>query len=92
MIEAEEKGVTAANVEAMLGSDDPSIKRMLGLMPGLGAALGVDDRWAYNIIRQVGNYGESFERNVGAGSRLKLARGLNALWTEGGLMYAMPLR
>ena len=92
MIEAEEKGVTAANVEAMLGSDDPSIKRMLGLTPGLGAALGVDDRWAYNIIKQVGNYGESFERNVGAGSRLKLARGLNALWTEGGLMYAMPLR
>ena len=58
----------------------------------MGAALGLNDRWAYTIIKQVGNYGESFDRNVGAGSQLKLPRGLNALWTQGGLMYAMPFR
>ncbi len=92
MIAAEEKGITAANVEAMQTSDDPDIKRMLGLTPGLGAALGLDERWAYAIVSQVGNYGESFERNVGTASKLKLPRGLNALSTEGGLMYAMPFR
>ena len=91
-IEAEERGVGSQNVDAMLSSTDPNIKRLLGVTPGLGAALGLDDRWAYTIIKQVGNYGESFDRNVGAGSQLKLPRGLNALWTQGGLMYAMPFR
>jgi general L-amino acid transport system substrate-binding protein len=92
MIAAEEKGITAANVDEMMKSDDPEVKRMLGVSPGMGKALHLDDRWAYNVIKQVGNYGEAFERNVGAQSPLKLARGLNALWTAGGLMYAMPFR
>lgn len=92
MIEAEERGLTSANVDAALTSADPNVKRLLGVTPGMGAALGVDEKWAYNIIKQVGNYGESFERSVGMGSKLKLARGLNALWTAGGLMYSPPIR
>ncbi|HXZ03163.1 MAG TPA: amino acid ABC transporter substrate-binding protein [Stellaceae bacterium] len=92
MIAAEEKGIASANVDEMAKSDDPEIKRMLGISPGMGKVLHLDDRWAYAIVKQVGNYGEVFERNVGARSPLKLARGLNALWTEGGLMYAMPFR
>ncbi|WP_298728217.1 amino acid ABC transporter substrate-binding protein [uncultured Ferrovibrio sp.] len=92
MIEAEELGVTSANVDEMLKSENPNIKRLLGVTPGMGKNLGVDEKWAYNIIKQVGNYGESFERNVGKGSPLKLERGVNALWTQGGLMYAWPVR
>jgi general L-amino acid transport system substrate-binding protein len=92
MIEAEEYGITSANVDEMLKSDNPNIKRILGVTPGGGKALGLDEKWAYNIIKQVGNYGESFERNVGKGSALKLDRGVNALWTNGGLMYAWPIR
>lgn len=92
MIEAEARGITSANVDAMRQSPDPAIKRILGVTPGLGAALGIEETWAYAILKQVGNYGESYERNVGAGSKLKLPRGLNALWTDGGLMYPMPLR
>jgi general L-amino acid transport system substrate-binding protein len=92
MIDAEEKGVTSANVDDMKKSDDPEIQRMLGVVPGMGKSLHLDESWAYNIIKQVGNYGESFERNVGKDSALKLDRGLNALWTKGGLMYAMPIR
>ncbi|MGE5538707.1 MAG: amino acid ABC transporter substrate-binding protein [Gemmatimonas sp.] len=92
MIQAEEKGITSQNVDSFKDTADPEIKRMLGITPGLGKALGVGDRWAATIVRQVGNYGESFERNVGKGSKLKLERGLNALWTNGGLMYAMPIR
>lgn len=92
MIEAEEYGVTSTNVDEMLKSPNPGIQRLLGVTPGMGKALGVDEKWAYNIIKQVGNYGESFERNVGEGSPLKLPRGLNALWTQGGLMYAWPIR
>lgn len=91
-IEAEEKGVTSKNVDAMLKSEDPTIRRLLGVTPGLGAALGLDERWAYNIIKQVGNYGEIFDRNVGVDSKLKLPRGLNAQWTQGGLQYAPPAR
>lgn len=92
MIEAEVRQLTAANVAAMRSSPDPAIRRILGVAPGLGAALGIDEGWAYAIISQVGNYGESYERNVGAASKLKLPRGANALWTDGGLMYPMPLR
>jgi general L-amino acid transport system substrate-binding protein len=76
----------------MLKSDNPSIKRILGVTPGMGKALGVDEKWVYNIVKQVGNYGESFDRNVGMGSQLKIARGLNALWTNGGLQYSPPIR
>ncbi len=92
MIEAEEYGITSGNVDEMLKSDNPAIKRLLGVTPGMGKALGVDEKWAYNIIKQVGNYGEIFERNLGSGSPLKLARGQNALWTQGGLQYAPPAR
>jgi general L-amino acid transport system substrate-binding protein len=91
-IEAEEKGVTSQNVDDQLKSSDPGIQRLLGVTPGMGQALGVEDKWAYNLIKQVGNYGEVFERNVGKNSPLKLERGLNDLWTRGGLMYAMPVR
>ena len=92
MIEAEEYGITSKNVDDMLKSENPTIKRILGVTPGMGKALGVDEKWVYNIVKQVGNYGESFDRNVGAGSPLKIERGLNKLWTQGGLQYAPPIR
>jgi len=92
LIQAEEFGITSENVDEMLKSKDPEIQRFLGVTPGMGKALGLDERWAYNIIKQLGNYGEIFERNVGVNTPLKLERGLNALWTEGGLMYAAPFR
>ena len=92
MVEAEEAGIDSKNVDDMLKSDNPNIKRILGVTPGMGKALGVDEKWVYNIVKQVGNYGESFERNVGMGSPLKIARGLNALWSKGGLQYAPPIR
>lgn len=92
MVEAEERGITSKNVDEQLKSPDPNVQRLLGVTPGMGKSLGVSEQWAYSIIKQVGNYGESFERNVGKGSKLKLDRGLNALWNKGGLMYAMPVR
>jgi general L-amino acid transport system substrate-binding protein len=92
LIEAEEKGVTSKNVDEMTKNDDPNIKRLLGVTPGMGKALNLDEKWAYNAIKQVGNYGEIFDRNVGKDSPVKLERGLNDLWTRGGLMYAMPIR
>jgi general L-amino acid transport system substrate-binding protein len=92
MIEAEFLGVTSQNVDEMLNSKDPQIQRFLGVSPGNGEALGLDEKWAYNIVKQVGNYGEVFERNVGVNTPLKLERGLNALWTEGGLMYTPPFK
>jgi len=92
MIQAEEFGITSANVDQMLESTNPGIKRFLGVTPGMGTQLGLDDKWAYNIVKQVGNYGEIFERNVGVNTTLGLERGLNALWTNGGLMYASPIR
>jgi general L-amino acid transport system substrate-binding protein len=92
MLEAEEYGINTKNVDEMLKSENPTIKRILGVTPGMGKALGVDEKWVYTIIKQVGNYGESFDRNVGAGSPLKIDRGLNKLWTQGGLQYAMPIR
>jgi len=92
MVEAEEYGINSKNVDEMLKSENPSIKRILGVTPGMGKALGVDEKWVYNIVKQVGNYGESFDRNVGAGSPLKIERGLNKLWTQGGLQYAPPIR
>jgi len=92
MIEAEEYGITSKNVDEMLKSDNPAIKRILGVTPGMGKALGVDEKWVYSIVKQVGNYGEIFDRNVGMGSPLKIPRGQNALWTQGGLQYAPPIR
>ena len=90
MMQAEESGVTSKNVDEMLSSKEPTIARLLGTKDNLGEDLGLDKDWAYRIIKQVGNYGEVFDRNVGEGSPLKLERGLNALWTQGGLMYAPP--
>jgi general L-amino acid transport system substrate-binding protein len=92
LVEAEELGITSKNVDEMLKSDSPKVQRFLGVTPGLGKALGLDNKWAYNIVKLVGNYGEIFERNVGPNTKLGLARGLNALWTHGGLMYAVPFR
>ncbi len=89
MVNAEEMGVTSKNVDSMKNSKNPAIARLMG---GQGEKLGLSDDWSYNIIKQVGNYGESFERNVGMGSPLKISRGLNALWKKGGLQYAPPIR
>ena len=92
LIEAEELGVTQANVDEMLNSQNPSIRRLLGNAGDHGPLMGLDRRWAYNAIKAVGNYGEIFDRNLGAGSPIGLPRGVNDLWTRGGLMYAMPIR
>ena len=92
MLEAEERSITQNNVDGKLEAQDPNVRRLLGIVPGNGKALGLSERWAYNIVKQVGNYDESFERNVGQGSPLKFGRGINALWTKGGVMYPLPLR
>ena len=92
MIAAEELGITSKNVDEMLKSNDPAVQRFLGVIEGNGAALGLDEKWAYNIVKQVGNYGEVFERNVGVNTTLGIERGLNALWTNGGLMYSVPFK
>jgi general L-amino acid transport system substrate-binding protein len=92
MIQAEELGITSKNLDEMMKSTNPKVQRFLGVIPGMGKSLGLDNKWAYNIIKQVGNYGEVFERNVGVNTTLGLERGLNALWTEGGLMIAAPFR
>ena len=92
MMDAEEKGITQKNVDEMAKSEAPDIKRMLGGTPGMGKALGLDEKWAYNAIKLVGNYGEIFDKHLGLGSPLKLERGYNNLWTKGGLIYAMPIR
>jgi len=92
MIEAEELGINSKNVDEQLKSADPIVKRFLGVTPGNGKALGLDEKWAYQIVKQVGNYGEIFERSVGKDTPLKLERGLNALWKNGGLMYSPPFK
>jgi general L-amino acid transport system substrate-binding protein len=92
MINAEELGVTSKNIDSLQDSDNPSIQRLLGRDGTFGKNLGLEDAWAYNIIKQVGNYGESFEANVGKDTALGIERGVNALWTNGGLQYAPPIR
>ncbi|NWG24644.1 MAG: amino acid ABC transporter substrate-binding protein [Pseudorhodoplanes sp.] len=92
MINAEDLGVTKANADDMLKSDNPEIKRLLGTEGKHGEALGLTNDWAYRIVKHVGNYGEVFERTVGQGSPLKISRGLNALWSKGGIQYAPPIR
>jgi general L-amino acid transport system substrate-binding protein len=91
---AEEQGITQANVDEMKASDNPEVKRILGQEADtkLGTDLGVSNDWVYNIVKAVGNYGEVFDRNIGAGSPLKISRGINGLWTKGGLQYALPIR
>lgn len=92
LIAAEEMGITSTNIDDMMKSEDPKIKRFLGVTAGNGKAIGLEENWAYNIIKMVGNYGEIFERNVGPNTTLGIARGLNALWTNGGLMYTPPFK
>ncbi|HRY25456.1 MAG TPA: transporter substrate-binding domain-containing protein, partial [Geminicoccaceae bacterium] len=91
-IQAEESGVSSANVDEMMESTDPNVQRLLGVSDQLGEKLTIANDWAYQVIKQVGNYGEMYDRNVGPETPLKLERGQNALWTKGGLMYAPPLR
>lgn len=92
MIGAEELGISKANLGEMLKSTNPDVRRMLGLEGNFGEQLGLPKDWAARIIRHAGNYGESFENHLGKNSRLKIDRGLNKLWTQGGLMYAPPIR
>lgn len=92
LIEAEELGITQAKVDSLKASPDPAVQRFLGVGEDLGKSLGLDREWAARAVKAVGNYGEIFNRNVGADSPLKLPRGLNAQWNKGGILYAPPLR
>jgi general L-amino acid transport system substrate-binding protein len=92
MVTAEELGITQKNVDEKVKSDNPELKRVLGTDGNLGEQLGLTKDWVVRIVKAVGNYGESFDRNVGAGSKLGIARGLNQLWNKGGLQYAPPIR
>lgn len=92
MVSAEELGITQKNVDEMAKSDKPELKRVFGIDSNLGEQLGLTRDWVSRIVKAVGNYGEAFDRNVGAGSRLGIARGLNQLWNKGGIQYAPPIR
>jgi general L-amino acid transport system substrate-binding protein len=92
MLNAEELGITQKNVDDMLKSTNPAIKRFVGTEGNYGEQLGLTKDWAVRIVKLVGNYGEAFERNVGKGSPLKIERGLNKLWNQGGIQYAPPIR
>ncbi len=92
LVNAEELGVSSSNVDEMLGSDNPEIKRLLGVEGDFGTPVGLTKDWAYQIIKLVGNYGEIYDRNVGPTTALRLERGINALWTNGGIQYAPPIR
>lgn len=92
LIEAEELGVTQANVEAQKGSKNPSVRRLLGVDAGIGKAFGLDESWGARTVAAVGNYGEIFDRNLGPKTKLGLERGQNALWSQGGLLYAPPFQ
>lgn len=89
---AEEYGLTSANVDAALGGDDPVIQNLLGESGDLGQAMGLNNDFCYQIIKQVGNYAEIYDRNLGPDTPFNLPRGLNTLYTEGGLIYAPPFR
>lgn len=92
MINAEELGVTSANADEMKSSNNPAVRRFLGVEGDYGEAMGLGADWAYQIVKHVGNYGEMYDRTVGKDSPLKIERGLNALWTDGGILYAPPIR
>jgi general L-amino acid transport system substrate-binding protein len=92
MINAEELGITSKNIDEALKSKKPDVMRLVGTEGAYGEALGLTKDWAVRIIRHVGNYGEIYERNVGSGSKLKIPRGLNQLWSAGGIQYAPPIR
>ena len=91
-IEAEEFGITSKNIDDYLKSDDPAIKRFLGVDPSLGEAIGLDPKFAYTIVKTLGNYGEIFERNIGKATKVGFERGYNQPWTQGGLLYSPPFR
>lgn len=92
LLEAEELGVSSANVDEMLASDNPAIKRLLGVEGDFGTPIGLTKDWAYQIVKLVGNYGEVYEKHVGPATPIGLARGLNALWKDGGIQYSPPIR
>lgn len=92
LLNAELYGITQANIDEMMTTDDPRVKRFLGVEPGNGKALGLDDKFAYNIVKQLGNYGEVFDRNLGKGSALKIDRGPNKLFSDGGMMFPMAFQ
>jgi general L-amino acid transport system substrate-binding protein len=92
LLNAEELGVTSKNVDEMLKSTNPEIRRLLGVEGEFGKAIGLDNDWVVRIVKGVGNYGEIYERNVGPNTPLKIARGLNNLWNKGGIQYAPPIR
>ena len=92
LLEAEELGITQANVDEQLRSPLPAVRRLLRVAPASGKLLGLKEDWAYKAIKQVGNYAEIYERNVGKGSALKFARGVNALWSRGGVMFPLPMQ
>ncbi len=92
LIQGEESGVSSTNVEDHLNSKDPTVQRLLGLSGTMGEQLGLSNDWAYQIIKQVGNYSEVYDRNIGPETPINLPRNLNALWKDGGLMYSMPFR
>jgi general L-amino acid transport system substrate-binding protein len=92
LLQAEELGINSKNVHLKLKHANPRVQRFLGVIPGMGKNLGLDDKWAYNIVKQVGNYSEIFEANVGVNTALGLKRGVNAQWYNGGLMFAAPFR
>jgi general L-amino acid transport system substrate-binding protein len=90
LLQAEESGITQANIDNFSDTTDPTIQKLLGIKESIGAELGLPEKWAYDAIKSVGNYGEVFERNVGVETNLALKRGQNALWSDGGLMYPIP--
>jgi general L-amino acid transport system substrate-binding protein len=89
MLEAEELGISSKNIDSLMNSNNPNIQRFVGKSGGIGQMLGISDQWAYNIVKQVGNYGETYERNI---TPLGIERGINKLWKDGGLQYAPPIR
>jgi len=91
-LQAEESGITSQNVDTFMDSQDPVIRRLLGIEGDLGVLLGLENDWVVAVIKQVGNYGEIFERSLGPDTPFDMARGPNELWTNGGLMYAPPYR
>ena len=92
LIDAESLGITSDNLERMKAGNDPEIQYVLGVRPGIGIVVGLDDRWGERVIKSVGNYEQMFRRDLGADSPLAIPRGLNGSWSRGGLLYSQPLR
>jgi general L-amino acid transport system substrate-binding protein len=92
MLNAEELNINKSNIDEQLKSENPEIKRLLGSEQNFGEQFGLTKDWAYRIVKLVGNYAEVFDKNLGVNSQLKITRGLNALWTKGGIQYGPPVR